>query len=786
MPDLDASLCRGAHRRMVEGKSGNSRRLTTFARSPLAGGDRREVSAVKHRSWTSIGASLGVRLLVLLVLVGSIPARPSSASESAAAAYSFASSGWDGGNFQNVVAIAKNPSDTVIAGGDLSGLHRSVNLGVNWEGANEGLTVPGKVGSSAAFAVATILVHPGDPNTFFVGAGREGEEAGFYVSTDAGVTWTRRSPTPAFSGKILTGSTLGRPVGTLIGFHSTTSTLFAATLNGLMRSTDGGSTWVTLGLGARKLRGLAMDPNGNGEVIYLAVTDDKVYKATNARSCSPGSCSISILNNSRLNTEELLALNDGGTTYVYAAAGTDGVYRSSNGGSTWQARNSGLPVTGPLWGAIAGSGLGGTATLYVGARDPVQSPPGTSYDALFKSTNGGGSWTSVTDSGITTTLCGSTRSWWEATSHPQFMLGGPTYTATHIAIDPSNSQRVVVAGKSGLWSSSTGGTSWCPLVNGLMVAQARDIVADPNVAGRYYTGSADFGFFASTDSMANVTQQSIPGGGANVIDIALDTAATPTSTVYVSNGNDDVLDWDVFSNPNPVSPSGSWSSLGLRTETGGLTPNGLAVRRVSGTPVVLTGVGGGGVESGIWRYSGSPGTWAKVNTTAMQDPKARASTAWLSGAGSAWVYLYDSHTGLWQSGDNGATWTRKSVNISGHLGFLVADPAVPDRIYLSIEQEGVFRIDDADQSSISPTPIGSFSYPGPIGLKSTGTIYVTEYLATGSPSRIWYSTDAGANWTEATDGYYRRSGYVPMNLVIASDGKVYVAVSSGGAIIGTP
>ncbi len=126
------------------------------------------------------------------------------------------------------------------------------------------------------------------------------------------------------------------------------------------------------------------------------------------------------------------------------------------------------------------------------------------------------------------------------------------------------------------------------------------------------------------------------------------------------------------------------------------------------------------------------------------------------------------------------------MNTSGHLGYLAADPADPNRLYLSVEQEGVWRIDPADQSSITLTPIGTFTYPGPIGLKPTGTLFVTEYLAPGVSPRIWYSTTGGTTWTEADDSFYRGSGYVPVNLAVAGDGKVYVAVSAGGAIIGTP
>ncbi len=224
-----------------------------------------------------------------------------------------------------------------------------------------------------------------------------------------------------------------------------------------------------------------------------------------------------------------------------------------------------------------------------------------------------------------------TRTWWESVSDPNFMLGGGQYEATQIAIDPSNTQRIVVAGRSGLWSSADGGSSWCPMVNGLMVAQARDIVRDPNVAGRFYTGSADFGFFYSTNSMADVVQQDVSATALNVTDIALypDVAPSP-SVVYVVNGNDGQTNWDVLTNPDPVTGS-TWTSMNLVGQTAGKVPSGLAVRGVSASPVVVVGVQG----SGIWRNTSALG-WQLESfgaTGAMQNPNAHASTAWLSGSG---------------------------------------------------------------------------------------------------------------------------------------------------------
>jgi len=738
----------------------------------------------KRINSSGIGYWFRVRALLLAagLLVGILVALPPRAS-AVPTVLTFASSGWDAGNFQNVVAIAQDTTQTTIVGGDQSGLHRWVNSPAKkWTGVNQGLTVPGSIGDSPSFAVASIMVKSGDPTTIYVAGGREGHAGGFYASTDGGLTWSRRSQAPLFSGIELSGSTLARPVGNLLGQSS--GKLFAATLNGLWRSGNGGNDWEQLGSLSSALRGLAVDPN-TPTTIYLATSGQGVYKAINADSCVAAQCSITPMTGSPTNPEELVALADGSITYLYAAAGLDGMYRYDTSSTNWSTRNGTgstylpLGTTKPLWASLAGVGTGGTATLYVGARDPVDKAPGDGrFDAIFKSTDGGATGSPATNGSISTTICDSSpsRSWWETTSDPDFMLGGSKYYAMHIAIDPADTGRVLVAGNSGVWSTPNGGSNWCPLVNGLMVSQARDIVRDPLISGRYYAGSADFGFFYSTNSMASVTQQDVSASLLNVTDIAVGA----DSKVYVVNGNDgQPLSWDVLKNSDPTNPANSWTTTGLDLASDGM-PSGLAVKGGGSSAILVVGVQG----SGIWQYTSASG-WQKRSTGAMQNGDARASTAWLTANGSQWVYLYDSYSGLWQSHDDGASWVNVWSNTSGHAGYLAADPNDGNRLYLSVEQEGVWKIDPADQTSITRVAMGSLTYPGPIAVKSDGTVYVTEFMAEGVSPNIASWASGSTSWTELGDAVYKGSGYVPVNLVIGADGKIYVAVSAGGVIIGT-
>jgi len=763
-----------------------------------------------------------IRVGVSLVAVLSIWAMMSVHPPFAFALPSFSSSGWDGGNYQNVVAIAGD-SDTVVAGGDMSGLHRLPAWGSSWVGVNNGLTVPGQLGRSPSFSIASILFKP-NSDTIYVGAGQGANfPAGFYVSINDGESWTRRSETPIFTAGPSGGGAgeVTRSVGNLLAYYDVgpQGTLLAATRAGLLRSTNGGTDWVLLGAESESFRGLAVDPNVQG-TIYLASTGHGVFKAVDVIDCT-APCMVNPMANSPMNPEEIVSIDDGTVTSVFVAAGADGVYRwRSNGGTQWDAMINGLPVHPPggppLWVSLAGHGSGSTATLYVGAQNPVDDDGDSTFDAIFKTTNAGGLWTSVTDSGVTGTICESfpARTWWAHTADNEFMLGERDYVANQIVIDPSDTNRIVVAGRSGLWSSDDDGTEWCPLVNGLMVAQARDIVVDRNPdPDQFYMGSADFAFLHSINGLQTVKRQPIcpPGGGcgSNVSDIALDTSETPYSTVYVANGDDDQTNWDIYSNPNPADPDTVWSDLQLGLLSGGNVPSGIAVRQVGGSPVIVVGVAQApqfGNKGGIWRYSGE--SWLQVKPGLMQDGNLRASATWLSNPTSSIVYFYDPSSGLWRSNNNGAqdSWHQVIWNtgLQGLQGFLAADPFDLNRLYLSIEGQGAWVIEDADDPALDCDPLpgdcrpigaGVFSKPGPITVgrnqvscppegEPCGDVYVTQYLTHGTPSRIWGSTNGGNTWTEWTDTYYEGSGYNPVNLV-ATGGKVYVAVASGAVIIGT-
>ena len=204
-------------------------------------------------------------------------AAPAAAEPPVTPAYSFGPTGVDGGGFQNVVAI--DPlGDVVLAGGDVSGFSRSTDGGRTWSSSNAG------VWSISMRAVASIVFSPADPATIYAGTGYQGRRGGFLVSEDAGETWAVRSLVPQFSGSSnsVSGVPKGHPrsTGTLIAVDAAKSLLYAATFQGgVMRSSDEGATWTTIGLAGKYLRSIAMDPQDT-DTLLVATYGQGVWRAS--------------------------------------------------------------------------------------------------------------------------------------------------------------------------------------------------------------------------------------------------------------------------------------------------------------------------------------------------------------------------------------------------------------------------------------------------------------------------------------------------------------------------
>ena len=172
-----------------------------------------------------------------------------------------------------------------------------------------------------------------------------------------------------------------------------------------------------------------------------------------------------------LNNEyvKCLAINPS-NGYIYAGSlYSEGIFRSTDNGSTWVVKNNGLSVHEVY--AIAASPTG---QLFVA----------TWGGGMYRSTNNGDSWTQI-NNGITNTVMFS------------------------VALNPLNSYLFAGSGGSGIYLSTDHGNTWALANNGLTSYNILSLAV--NVSGYIFAGTYD-GVFRSTDNGSTWSQTNITSG----------------------------------------------------------------------------------------------------------------------------------------------------------------------------------------------------------------------------------------------------------------------------------
>lgn len=255
-----------------------------------------------------------------------------------------------GGN-ANAVLVDPLDDSVVFAATFEDGLLRSTDGGVTFAPFGAGLT-----------GVTTDLqADPATPTRYFALS-----DANVFRSDDAGANWSQLAltlPSTARNLAIAGDVLLVNDVGTLwrsddaggtwtqvytntvlqdVEFAPTDPNVaYLGRIGGVDRSDDGGLTWTpTAGL-TEWTQALAVDPTDE-DVIYAAGALGVFEKSTDG-----GATSFSITTGWSTSSTQFLEFLPGSSTALWGAA-LDGMYRTVDGGSTWQAVNQGLGVFPPI------------------------------------------------------------------------------------------------------------------------------------------------------------------------------------------------------------------------------------------------------------------------------------------------------------------------------------------------------------------------------------------------------------------------------------------------------
>ena len=226
-----------------------------------------------------------------------------------------------------VRSLAVDPTNTqVVYAGTSEYVFKSTNGGSLWIRMNNGLVNKN---------VSCLAIDPTNTQVIYAGTTNGGSGTWILKSTNGGGLWT----------PIVNGFT-NSMVYSLAIYPGNTQVIYAATNIGVFKSTNGGGLWglttLTLASTHTYFRSVAIDPS-NGQVFYAGAEDGYVYKSIDGGDSW-------IQSGVTTGTPDILALviDPTNTQAIYAGASSSsssngGVFRSTNGGSSWSPAGLAVP-----------------------------------------------------------------------------------------------------------------------------------------------------------------------------------------------------------------------------------------------------------------------------------------------------------------------------------------------------------------------------------------------------------------------------------------------------------
>lgn len=556
-----------------------------------------------------------------------------------------------------------------------------------------------------------LAFHPTEANTFWIGA----PAGGLWKTTDGGTTWSTRTdslpvlgvsdiaidPTNADIMYIATGDgDMGSLKGMIARSDGDTKSI------GVLKSTNGGTTWNTTGLSwnvtsAKLMRRLLMSPT-NSKIILAAATDgiwrtsDGGETWTNVQAgyfmdleCKPGDASIMYA--SSYGASEIYRSTDSGETWssvvtlpgiirvdlAVSAASPDLVdaicVNSSSGlAGLWTSKNSGASFTQYLVGtesnnmlnikgdASGADGQGNYDLAYVINPDNEKDIWIGGVN-VWSSQNGGSDWrlTSVwADSADALSAAG--------VGHPD------TIPVVHadchwLAFHPLQRGTLFACNDGGIHKTTDAGASWTDITNGLEISQIYRIGVAQTVAANVVCGLQDN---ATKELENNVWSERTGGDGMEcLIDYS------NNSILYSSAQNGTIFRTD------KANDSGFVISVNIPGgQKEGTSPAGEWV-----TPFVIHPTNPKVLFAGynkVYKTTDQGDSWSAISPVVSSDLLRYIAVA-PSNPNTIYVATHDT---IARTTDGGETWSYVSEwdpEVNGVVSYLAVDPTNPQRMFVT-------------------------------------------------------------------------------------------------------
>ncbi|MFD6172229.1 1,4-beta-glucanase [Streptomyces coeruleorubidus] len=637
--------------------------------------------------------------------------------------------GWDDWNLLGVEAMAVDPAHpnrVYLSLGTYAqswagngAVLRSEDRGATWKRTD--LTVKLGANEDGRGCGERLLVDPRDSDTLWLGTRHDG----LLKSTDRGATWQAATfpATPSATGQ---GITLlvaaGRSVYAGWGDSDGTSP-------NLYRTTDG-TTWEAV----------PGQPAGTAAKVPIRAAYDRHARelyVTYANAPGPNGQSDGSVHKLRTTSgkwTDVTPVKPGGTT----ADGSADAF--GYGGVAVDARRPGTLVvsTNNRWAEI---------------------------DTVFRSTDGGRTWTSLKDKAV-----------FDVSETPYLKWGGDEpkfgWWIQAVALDPYDSRHIVYGTGATLYGTRDL-KRWAPQIRGVEEASIRQLVSPPTGQAHLLSGSGDIGVMYHERLTASPSRGMASNpvfGTATGLSLA---AAKPSYVVrsgWGDNGN------GAFSNDGGK----TWAAFKAQPDVAKTAPGPIATNADGSVLLWSFGAANPG-----YRSADNGAGWEEVASF----PKGAAPVA--DPIDPTRFYAFDTTTGtLFASTDSGRTFTARATGLnSGDTEFqLTAAPGRSGDLWLSLKWNGLYRSTDGGGTFTKVASCWA-SYTLGFGKAADGASYPAVYMvgSTESITAVYRSDDEAKSWTRINDDQHQW-GWI--GAAISGDprvyGRVYIATNGRGVQYGEP
>jgi len=580
--------------------------------------------------------------------------------------------------------------------------------------------------------VNVITFDPNNSNTIWIGT----PAGGLWKSTNGGSSWT-----------VVSDQFDNMGISAIAIDYTNTNIMYIGTgdkeagdtySTGIMKSTDGGSTWSSTSVTFSKSQGakctdILMHPTNPS--ILVASFNGLVYRTTNGFSSKSTVLSATIMD---------MEFKPGDPNTIYAA-GTK-FYKSTNGGTSFSQVSSGLPTSGVQRMELAVSADSPSRVWLLAGNSSDQGMKG-----IYRSTNSGGSFSTLYSSSSGNLLG------WEATPSANIGGGGQAFYDLTLAVNPENANEMFVGGVN-LFKSTNGGTSWSCSGYWLEGSSYEYAHADYHVI-EYLNGSTmyignDGGIYKSTNNGGTWVDKSNNLGIAQIARFGL----SATNPALIMTGMQD--------NGTNKYSNGTWSIVyggdGCESAVDPSNENTVYASYVNGALYRSTNAG----SSWTSIRATSGGSWI---TPFVIDPNASST-------------LYSGYTHVYKTTNRGTSWSRIGTTPgSGNILQLAVAPSNSSYIYFIKEGYTVGKTSNGGSSwsSIgSGLPLSSAA-PSYIAVSPTdpNTVWVT-FSGYEAGKKVYKSTNGGSSWTNVSGNLPN----LPTNTIVYqnnTDDLIYVGCDMG-------